>query len=93
MCGSAVVALVGAGALDAEELGDLGPGAFLVAGVRDGLGQAPFGFGDEADEEMQSSRSVTEPGKAAEGAEIVNSCFEDSFGVFVGGRREVAVPP
>jgi hypothetical protein len=37
----------------AEELADLGPGEFLVAGVVDGLGQELFGLGDEAGQGVQ----------------------------------------
>jgi hypothetical protein len=37
-----------------EELVDLGPGQFLVAGVADSLGQELLGLGDEAGQGVQS---------------------------------------
>src|SRR6266705_3006450 len=44
-----------------EELADLGPGEFLVAGLVDGLGQELFGLGDEAGQAVQVDGGVAEP--------------------------------
>src|SRR6516162_8589591 len=48
------VASGGCGGGGAEELADLGPGEFLVAGVVDGLGQELLGLGDEAGQRVQA---------------------------------------
>jgi hypothetical protein len=42
--GFLAVAACGGGGGGAEELADLGPGEFVVAGVADGLGQELFGL-------------------------------------------------
>ena len=63
--GAAGVVRPGAGAGDAEEVGDLGPGVVLVAGVGDGSGEAVLGLGDEAGEEVEGGAGVAEPGKAS----------------------------
>ena len=44
-----------------EELADLGPGEFLVAGVVDGVGQELLGLGDEAGQGVQPGGGVAEP--------------------------------
>jgi hypothetical protein len=41
-----------------EEVADLGPGEFLVAGVVDGLGQELLGLGDEAGWRVQMDGGV-----------------------------------
>ena len=71
--GAAGVALPGAGSGDAEELGDLGPGVVLVAGVGDCSGESVFGLGEEAGEEVESGAGVAEPWQSAQGAEEVAS--------------------
>ena len=92
MVGEAVgVVLPCAGAGDAEEVGDLGPGVVLVAGVGDGSGDALLGLGDEAGEEVEGGAGVAQRWESAKRAEGVDGVVEDAFGVFVGGGCEVVV--
>jgi len=51
--GAGAVALLGARAGDAEQVGDVGPRALLVTGVADGSGKAASGLSFEAGKEMQ----------------------------------------
>ena len=44
-----------------QELADLDPGEFLVAGVTDGLGQELLGMGGEASQSVQADGGITEP--------------------------------
>lgn len=67
--GAAGVSLPGAGAGDAEEVGDLGPGVVQVAGVGDRSGEPVFGLCHEAGEEVEGRAGVAEPWQSAEGAE------------------------
>src|SRR6266540_4790591 len=89
--GRVAVVLPGAGAGDAEQVGDLGPGVVLVAGVGDCSGESLLGFGDEAGEEVEGGAGVAEPWQSAEGAEGVDGLFEDTLAVGAGGRCEVVV--
>ena len=61
----------------AEELADLGPGEFLVAGVVDGLGKELPGLGDEAGQGVQPDTGVAEPVGSAEPGELVDGLVED----------------
>jgi hypothetical protein len=70
----------------AEELADLGPGEFLVAGVVDGLRQELVGLGDEAGQDMQPDAGVAEPVGRAEPGELVDRLVEDLQAVGAGGR-------
>jgi len=70
----------------AQELADLGPGEFLVAGVVDGPGQQLLGLGDEAGQGVQVDGGVTEPVGGAEPGESVDRLGEDGQAVVAGGR-------
>jgi hypothetical protein len=61
----------------AEELADLGPGEFLVAGVVDGLGQQLLGLGDEAGQGAQPDGGVAEPVGGVQAGEVVDCIVED----------------
>ena len=60
-----------------EELADLGPGEFLVAGVVDGLGQELLGLGDEAGQGVQPDGGAAEPAGSAEPGELAGRLVED----------------
>ena len=53
-----------------QELADLGPGEFLVAGVMDGTGQELLGLGDQAGQGVQADGGVAEPVGGAEPGEL-----------------------
>ena len=69
----------------AEELADLGPGEFLVAGVVDGLGQELVGLSDEAGQGVQPDRGVAEPLGRAEPGELADRLVQDLQAVLAGG--------
>jgi hypothetical protein len=69
----------------AEELADLGPGEFLVAGVVDGLGQELAGLGDEAGQGVEVDGGVAEPVGGAQPGEVVDRVGEDLQAVVAGG--------
>ncbi len=69
-----------------EELADLGPGEFLVAGLVDGLGQELFGLGDEAGQAVQVDGGVAEPVGGAELGEAAGRLAEDLEAVVAGAR-------
>src|SRR6516162_2077581 len=79
------VAAGGRGGGGAQELADLVPGEFLVAGVVDGLGQELLGLGDEAGQGVQVDGGVAEPVGGAQPGEGVDRLVEDGESVVAGG--------
>jgi hypothetical protein len=71
----------------AEELADLGPGEFLVAGVVDGLGQELLGLGDEAGQGVEMDGGVAKPVGRADLSEAVDRVAENLEAVVAGGGR------
>ena len=71
------IAACGGGGGGAEELADLGPGEFLVAGVSDGLGQELRGRGDEAGQGVQPDGGIAGPVGGAAPGELAGGLVED----------------
>src|SRR6516162_4953366 len=80
------VAAGGGGGGGAQELADLGPGEFLVAGVVNGRGQELLGLGDEAGQGVQVDGGVAEPIGGAQPGEGIDRLVEDGEAVVAGDR-------
>ena len=62
---------------EAEQLSDLVPGQFLVAGLGDGVGQQSLGLDEQAGQGVRVDRGVAEPVRRAECGECGDGVAED----------------